>query len=407
MLSKGMKRPAVSESGDSPQKRSATTSEMREPSQKYKAIREALLIADEFPMQVRQMLAASLEDSLGVMPDRRSSSQKSVVGWVGTALNSVREKMLKAIESAEVHVASADAERATRAEAESKAMEVVAQKSDALDVAREGYTAAGRVQQEARANLAAVESAVITHEMNLSDTARKESALRDVISKVANGITEGDGASKEVEALVVLGKELGLEASMLTALPSVIRKSVDARASFDTMVIDFFDKELQKRVADLVDVLAKGEAAKQDAMTNVTTAKIAVEVATKTYEDATQAFEKATREKKESDSILREAKLSLKQLLPEMTGSAVEMDTLKAQFQFLESGALAAFKEQEAPVSAALAEAAAPATAEVTVSPEAAVEATASAEGEAKATPVMEDDAAKTATNNDSAPSHP
>eukprot|EP00927_Polykrikos_kofoidii_P012403 TRINITY_DN1533_c0_g1_i6.p1 TRINITY_DN1533_c0_g1~~TRINITY_DN1533_c0_g1_i6.p1 ORF type:complete len:448 (+),score=125.63 TRINITY_DN1533_c0_g1_i6:80-1345(+) len=349
MAPKIMKRPAASQASGVAKKPTPAVAE--KPVDRFEAIKEAIHSSETFPVSVREMLVACMQDGLGVPKDQRREPQNAFVRWVSEVLDCVRKEKQDAVEATEARVADGDEEKARRAAKEKISQEILAKKNTVLESARSACVESTRALQETKANLSAAEAAQIHGDSELDKAAKKKAELEGAKSKLTSVLSVGPASSVDVAALIAVSNELGLEPSMLTALPGALGKPVESRGEFDGVVFDFFEKELENNVAKLADVLANGESAKQDRATKVAEAASANEAAVTAFTVATDGVQMALKEKTEAETGLREAQLSLEQVVPEMNETAAALDALKLKLQAFENGVLAQFHELESAVS--------------------------------------------------------
>merc|ERR1719326_1313072 len=91
------------------------------------------------------------------------------------------------------------------------------------------------------------------------DKERIEAILQQKFVPLKDGTVEKQKEVKTgVSALVVLGKEVSVDESLLAALPTAIGKKPADRAGFDIMVVEQFEKEVATKISELQTKFADG-----------------------------------------------------------------------------------------------------------------------------------------------------
>merc|ERR1719277_442187 len=135
---------------------------------------------------------------------------------------------------------------------------------------------------------------------------------------------------KSMERVVMVGKELGLEAQLIQSAELVLRKVPAQRGSFDSMVTQQVDKKLGEAIAALAQQLASGEASKAERAGKVEDCN--------KQEDASKAHVYACREQLaaakaalvDSEAALILAESSVRELGPEMEAAAADAEAADA-----------------------------------------------------------------------------
>lgn len=84
---------------------------------------------------------------------------------------------------------------------------------------------------------------------------------------------------KHVASLMAMLEKLNADASMVSAVPSAMKKSPDERGDFDIMVVNEVDAKLRGQLSELEERLSKGDALKDEMVQAEAAAKDALEAA--------------------------------------------------------------------------------------------------------------------------------
>merc|ERR1719424_2072030 len=216
------------------------------------------------------VMLAGMCQALTVPKADRHEFQASTVGMIGEALSVIETSYANSCESmkaaADAVPSSKDARKAAVADASKELeslKEAVAASMTALGAASkeaeealEALKKAKKEQKDGDAVLGKVESKKATIEATQAES---------VAFIGENAVT---AANKALKAVLKLGKDLGLDDSLLSVLPAVVRKPKEARSEFEQAsfqnVVTMFGKEVEKLAAEIAEGQA-GKAARAEA----------------------------------------------------------------------------------------------------------------------------------------------
>merc|ERR1719440_770456 len=164
-----------------------------------------------------------------------------------------------------------------------------------------------------------------------------KAAIEGAVGEHLKPIEDGEGGKQHFKKLEPFLKQIELESTLLTALPSTCGKAKDKRGSFDVLVLEEFNKALKAKISALGDeITAEGPAAAQRLA--------AVQAAEQDHEAKKSAMEKATEEAKaahqeqtDRETALANAKQAVDDFQPKLEACTKALADAEA--------ALAAFKE--------------------------------------------------------------
>merc|ERR1719510_397196 len=296
------------------------------------------------------MLKAVLPLSLMVAHAEREACQHQAVDLIGSAFAQAEARLVVKAADAEARVGEAQNEKAAalaikdereadltaKASVTAKKKQELAEKNEALARAESAVREAEAAQRSGDADL---EAAAAQKE-------RIESVYRDTFVPMKDGSSDNPGAPEKVEALLSLGRELGLDDSLCASLASVLKKGADTRGAFDGMVLEQFEVEISSRGASLGTALAEGEPAKAERARAVEEAKevsSAAHAECTSSRDALKDAEAAEAQSRSSTAVAEK---------DEALAVAGEISGMeKTKLATFRASPLAAFRELEAPAA--------------------------------------------------------
>jgi len=305
---KSLKRPAAADAGASKKVARDQCSEVAD------ALQDA-----ELPKTVLSGLfnKTVLKDCLGVPKEDRHPFQEQVIQMITEVMESIESGMKSKIEAAEKALAESDTAKAAKEAAEKTAEETVTTKKAEAEAAKTAASEAAEAAKAAKAALATATSEQKSGDAELDAAiAKKEklvSAKDGTYGAFKAGTMEEDKKDAGLIELVALGKEFGMDGTLLTSLPSALKKAPDARGTFDQMVCTTVEQTLDKNIASLAETITSGEPAKAERASKVAAATTASEAAEAESVAKKEASTTAT-------SALKEAEAALKAAVKEVKG---------------------------------------------------------------------------------------
>lgn len=226
---------------------------------------EALEQAAGLPEGCRKMLLACMPHCFGTPGDKRHQSQEEAIKMIGEVITGVEAARRKAADDESAKVVEVEASRnglqAAVAEAETvlaAAAKVVQVNSAAVDAATHGV-------QEAKHAVEAAQEVQRAGDASLLQTQQSKAALDAGIETDLQAIVEGQGeAEQHLQALLPLLSDLGLDESLMSALPSTCRKPATERGSFDAMVLEQLGTRMREQAAVLAKAVEEATPAAQE-----------------------------------------------------------------------------------------------------------------------------------------------
>lgn len=220
-------------------------------------VEDGLLQAYDIPEVVRGMLLAGLPGSL-LCVGPRCELQEAIVKMVDETLQGVDKALQAALEAQEAAVVAADAAR------DASKVKVV-DADGALVVARHHLEEKRAAVLAAKQDLANAEAALAEKlaTQKTGDAAfEKAKRVKEDMDKAVNisleavlAGTDGNGKA-HCAALVPIVTKLGLDESLVNALPAACVKSSAERGHFDKVVVDALETSLKEGLASAIQKLA-------------------------------------------------------------------------------------------------------------------------------------------------------
>lgn len=290
---------------------------------------------------VRKMLIAMLPDGICVPQSDRQELQEATVRMLDGVFQSILSGMQVEIEEASTQLEAVKASKSTLEEKLQEA-EVALKEATADASARKTELAdATQTVRTAKATLAEKEKEQregdAAHSKAKDDVAVLETAFNEDFRLLRDGEVEAEDAQQRYLKLEAIAATLGLEESLLTALPTCMVKKPAERGSFDAMVVAQFGEALTKRVNELHCTIENGVPAATQREAAVTEAAQALESAKQVQSVSADALTTAMELQKLKEQEHKAAVAALDAYEPEF--QAAEKATADTQEQ------LQAFKD--------------------------------------------------------------
>lgn len=169
-----------------------------------------------------------------------------------------------------------------------------------------------------------------------------------------------DLSPKRIADLIKILGTLGLDQSLLTALPTALSKTADSRGAFDGMVVSQLETDLDRSVREAQDVIRGGEIEKAKHAESVKAAEVSHGVACEHHALAEATLSDVQAELTQREEAVRDAERAVKDLGPELLRQASAVDAATASLQAFREGPEAAFAQLTSPPTDAVSSEAAP-----------------------------------------------
>ncbi|CAK9036733.1 unnamed protein product [Durusdinium trenchii] len=251
----------------------------------------------EDPLSVRQMLIAMLPEGLCVPADQRHAYQTTHVKMVSETLQKVICKLEEKLAAASAEVSRIEGSKEELQHKVSAAEEATAGAAERERSCKVRLADVTRTVISCKEELSSAETAqrekASARENALQEKAQVEAVLAEEFRLLCAGEVQGEEAQAHYVKLETLAKQIGFEASLLTALPTSILKEPASRGSFDAMVVAQLGEGLTKRLSTLQEHLQASEPEATAAEQAVETAKKELQAAREQQQVEAEKYEAA------------------------------------------------------------------------------------------------------------------
>mmetsp|Transcript_34313 Transcript_34313/g.99659 ORF Transcript_34313/g.99659 Transcript_34313/m.99659 type:complete len:354 (+) Transcript_34313:83-1144(+) len=279
------------------------------------------LYASEASRGVVQMLEQMLPMALVTPRTERDKYQQSVVAMAEELLTGHEAELVKALQEAEAEVASCDATAKEKNAVKDRAAEKMAGKEADMQAKKVVLAEAATVFRSAKAAVEKAEGDLDAHMVSLRSAgtkkARLEQARADYLMPLSEGVEDAAKNRELVDALAAVLVEFGADEGMAAAMPTAFGKSIGARGSFDTMVIDKVTQEINRRIAAFEEELAQGEPGKAAKESALQAAVDALTTARDRQLETCSVFTAARKEYEAAMEVHHDAVRAVKAIAPE------------------------------------------------------------------------------------------
>eukprot|EP00930_Biecheleria_cincta_P100892 TRINITY_DN9251_c0_g2_i1.p1 TRINITY_DN9251_c0_g2~~TRINITY_DN9251_c0_g2_i1.p1 ORF type:complete len:394 (+),score=129.62 TRINITY_DN9251_c0_g2_i1:60-1241(+) len=333
-----MKRPAAAKAPAAAKKPKVQEPEPVDPVQVHcDAVSEGLFRSSETPTPVLNMLSSMAEGALRTCKDERHKYQESVVDMVAGILSGVEVEAKSSIEQIkekiegmgetrlqrEATAQSADADVASKRASTQEHKHALAADAEAFKAAKEGLSAA---QAAFKATCKELDAQIKAKE-------RLQAILADFVNPLAEGTAEAGSAQRLATSLMASLSKLGLDESMMSAIPEAIVKEPSARGAFDTSVVSGLKEELDRRIITGDKDIAAKEPAKAEANAKVLDAQGEFEKAKEKQHKGATAYTEARDAQKAAEDALKVANKALADVDPEVEALQKELTSAEKDLE--------------------------------------------------------------------------
>jgi hypothetical protein len=339
---------------------------------------DALKDAEALPENLRNLLKVSLPIALNACKVDRHSYENEVVDQAQSALTAVQGALKNSLKGALAaqNAVIAPAERAKRTKAKQDAEAHLEAAKAKLETNKAGKKASEKEVEDTTNAFKAAEKLLKAAEKAVAKTQVKQEEMRNVLAYEFVMVKEGASASiasadgkRAVKKLIELGKQYGLDSTLLVTLPITCKKDVANRTEFEMMMFNSLQALIDGVIKELAAKLTEEDqdrAAKEAAAAN---ANATMEKAKDVFKAASDELEATQAASAEAAKEVRKADANLRGLWEDMRKACDSQDSLAGEVKNFQECILTAFAElkekepepepvaEEAPPAAAAAEA--------------------------------------------------
>ena len=157
----------------------------------------------------------------------------------------------------------------------------------------------------------------VAFEAAKAEKAALEAALSEDFRLLRDGGVDGDIAQTHYKKLEGLASNIGLETSLMTALPTCMMKKPGDRGSFDAMVVVQLQDKLTKRISDLAEIIQSGQPSAATRQEAVDASRSELESAKQAQQEAAELLKAATDRLQECEKQKADAAANVEQYEPQ------------------------------------------------------------------------------------------
>lgn len=256
------------------------------------------------------------------------------------------ELLQSAVVDMKSKVSNFEAARSGRKEALEKAKEAVVQMTAALAEAEKALKNATDASSAAASELASKKADVKKHEKLLAAPIKRKAFLDEAKSAVEQ-ITKTTFSTKECQRFGNVGKQLGLEASMLKSLVLTLSRDPSERSEFDRVIVTNFLDAYSQAVDAAQATIDEHKAAVDENLASLPELEKAVAVADTRKSSCRAAVSDARRAFESAECEVRLAADAVKRFFYDFKADADAYDEAVAALRGFSDVALATFNEMK------------------------------------------------------------
>lgn len=248
----------------------------------YEAVIDGIRRGVHLNVDCRDMLIAMVPSTLCVPADQRGELQAKCVSMIDETFSAVAEQLKVAMDDETAKVAAVEA---SKSELESKVVEAEAMHTAASELA-EAKTAAHVKASQKRASLSEVLASKKAEQeqgnASLMRARKEKEPVTNMLASEFKSLLDGtwdtqEQAETHIRAVSALARNLGIEESMLAALPAALGRKPAERGAFDIMLVQECNQKFQNKVAEIDLELKNGAPAEAERAAAVAAAETALQ----------------------------------------------------------------------------------------------------------------------------------
>ena len=320
---------------------------------------EALEKAADLPDSCRKMLLACIPHCFSAPPEERHVSQAEATRMIGEVIQGVESALCKAADDQSARVVEVEASKSGLQAALTQAEAALAAAEEEIQAKTTTLEEATAAVQSAKTSVRDAEEAQRAGDAELLQAQQSKAALEKGIESDLRAIVEGLGEPEEhFQALLPLLSGLGLDESLMSALPSTCKKTAADRGSFDAMVLEQLGARLKEQAVSLAGVVEEATPAAQARAFAVEAAQAELQKAEEAEKRAVEALEVARAGQQAAAAGAAAAKEKVDAFEPEYTQATQERDAKAGALENFRLYNVACFEQlrDQAPSSAKVAD---------------------------------------------------
>lgn len=316
----------------------------------FSGIEEALNhpLAPGLTEECRKMLVAMAPHAVCVRADSRTKQQQASVDMITELMQDIIEAMQAEIDCANEKLSEVDASKIAFEKKEQETQSAFTEASEAFAARKKALAEAAKAVLAAKAALVEKEqeqrSGDKAHLKVVEDKDALGAVLTNEFRKLRDGDVEGDDVKALYSKLEEQALNLGLEASLVTALPPCMTKKPSERGSFDAMVVAQLEEALTSKLSSLSEAVASAVPAAEARQAAVAAAMEQLEKAKEAQQAAADDMTAADGQRQERQQEHDAATAALTAFMPDHVQAVAARDSKIDQLQTFKDWNLACFE---------------------------------------------------------------
>jgi hypothetical protein len=306
----------------------------------FDSIIDVIGSAEELPDHCRKMLVDTLPFSLSFPMDKRHDLQTLAVKMVEETLmakkSTLQARLTTETENLDKLKASEEELLKTSKECE---IALTAQK-DVVDVSKRSMAEVSSIAKASSDALAEKRASRKAANENMTRTKEEKAAIEAAFETHFKAPFEQGPHYQELEPFL---KQLDLEASLVTALPSSCAKPKDQRGGFDELVLQELDKAFNVKIASLASTIETDTPTLLEHDTAVEAAEKELEANKEKQQQSAAELDAALEEQRKCQDALQKAKVAVDEFQPKLQALGQQVEIAKDVLGTFETGPLATF----------------------------------------------------------------
>lgn len=345
---------APKRTGESPKRRGKRSRTVNVVPVVVEALAEAQTAVDALPSDLRTVFTFALPTVFGANKVDRHPFEAEIVDQAEKAMGTVQAHL------EQVHAAAltkqneviAPAEHAKRRQAKKAAEAGLEASKGKLEEKKEVQGAARKAVHDAHGGLKAAEKDASRNEKEMQAHVEKKTNLSELLSNEYVELKDGTSTDKKtaVKKLLAIGKEYGLDHTLLQTLPLTCKKEPGDRTEFETMMFTSLKAAIDRQIDGLTQKLVEMEPGKAEKLAAVAAAKASVEQAEAALAAASEEVSASQAASKDAAKEVAKADDFLYKIYHDMKEACDAQDSLQKDIQNFKDTIWTAFhqlKEKE------------------------------------------------------------
>jgi hypothetical protein len=312
---------------------------------------DAIADAETLPANLRSLLKHALPVAFKTYKADRHPYEVEVVEQAKQALDAVENalKLEHGTAFAKQQEVISPAEKARRAGAKKEAEARSEEAKRRLDAGKVAKKAAEKNVEDAEAGLKTAKAEEKVADKALQKVVDKKASLTGSLAKEMPLLMGGTSSSADgrhaLKKLLAIGKEFGLDSTLLLTLPITCKKVVAVRSEFENMIFHKLQALIEEQIAAISQEVDAAEPVKQGKVAATAAAQQALEQARAALKDAESELEDGHLASKEASKEVTKADHIMRGIWEDMRRACEAQDKLASELKSFKDDTWEAFNQ--------------------------------------------------------------